>query len=39
MNDPSMFRHLEALFEKGKKGPVKKKKNNEDKKAKEVTPV
>jgi hypothetical protein len=31
MNDPSMFRHLEAIFEKGKKGPPKKKKEPEKK--------
>ena len=37
MNDPNMFRHLEAIFEKGKKGPIKKKKDKVEK-AKEVTP-
>jgi hypothetical protein len=31
MNDPNMFRHLEAIFEKGKKGPIKKKKEKVEK--------
>ena len=38
MNDPSMLKHLDAIFEKGKRGPPKKKKENEKEKQKREEP-
>ena len=38
MNDPSMLKHLDAIFEKGKRGPPKKKKENEKEKKKREEP-
>lgn len=37
MNDPSMLKHLDAIFEKGKAGPPKKEKKK--KSPKEAAPV